>query len=149
MSLTLHLGVIDVPYAQRPSPKATKVVSGTQTTGDVATWLENRYGVMAFYYRTHAADVAKLLEESLKGSLETMMLGGPSGNDPFAEATSEIEKSFRHFLDAKEMNGQPGVPTQASLNGVDHRKKSNKGVPGRPSFIDTGLYQSSFKSWVD
>lgn len=152
--MILHLGVIDIPYAQAPPRRrARKVTSGTQTTGDVAGWLENKYGVMQSFYDTKKDQVAAAIENGLQGALENMMMGRSSfAVDPFGAATSTIEDSFKQFLATKEIEGLgiAGVPTQAALRGVSHRMKRPyaRRAP-RPSFIDTGLYQSSFKAWVD
>lgn len=137
---TLHLGVIDLPYSDK---------SGV-TTGQVAEWLEDKYHPMELYYELHQQEVADDLAQSALGALESLLMGAPADLDPFGTGTGKIEKGFKHFLDAKEMEalGYPGVPTQAALKGVNHRLKKKRG-PRRPSFIDTGLYQSSFKSWVD
>ena len=70
----------------------------------------------------------------------------------FYEEHANIETRFRHFLSQKEMDslGVPGVPTKAALAGVSHRFKHPyaKRAP-RPSFIDTGLYEASFRAWVE
>ena len=139
---TLHLGVIDQPYQ-----------TGRESTGDVAEILEAKYEVMGHFVKKHEQDIANDLENSLEGALENVLLGGPPSSDPFAAATSAIDNRFKKFLSLKEMDalGVPGVPTQASLAGYSKRfkQKQKKGRGPRPSFIDTGLYQASFKSWVD
>jgi hypothetical protein len=138
----LHLGVIDQPYQ-----------TGRESTGDVAEILEGKYGVMDHFVKKHEQDIANDLENSLKGALENVLLGGPPSSDPFAAATSAIDNRFKKFLSSKEMDslGVAGVPTQASLAGTSKRfkQKQKKDRGPRPSFIDTGLYQASFKSWVD
>lgn len=157
MTLTLHLGVIDMPYsgpAQAPRGRKQKIASGTQTTGDVARILEDKYGVFATYAQLHMADtIGPALVKSVAGSIENLLLGAPSGADPFAQGCSQIEAGFRSFLDTEEMAaaGVPGVPTEAARKGVNHRLKHPyaKDNPQRPSFIDTGLYQASAKAWVD
>jgi hypothetical protein len=135
----IHLGVTDIPYTE-----------GTQTTGDVAEILEDKYHVMQVFYEQHKEDVAVDLEKSLSGQLENMMAGSPPPNKPFGSAESAIEDRFKRFLGEAEMDalGYPGVPTSAALRGVSHRMNIKKGPP-RPSFIDTGLYQSSMVCWID
>ena len=135
----LHLGVIDVPYARR----------GGKTTGDVAEILEAKYHVMEVFYRQNDAHVARSLEKSVAGALESLLLGAPPSIDAFGAGTSRIEDRFKQFLSRREIEklGYPGVPTGAALRGVSHRFKKKRGGR-RPSFIDTGLYQSSFKAWV-
>jgi hypothetical protein len=139
----LHLGVLVQPYRG-----SSKQVTGV-TTGNVAQWLEDKYGVMAAYVRVHEKDTAKSFENSVGGALESLMMGKKV--DPFGAATSEIETGFKLFLSSKEVErvGIPGVPTRAALMGHRSRKKrAHKRGPRRPSFIDTGLYMGSFKAWV-
>lgn len=152
----LHLGVVDVPYAQAPSPRQRKPRAGTVTTGDVAGWLETKYHVMEIFYEEHQGDVAGDLENSLQGAIESVLMGAPAGRlDPFGGATSKIEDRFRKFLDDGEMEklGYPGVPTQAALDRKAGKRRSPRFKRRKPgtgvSFIATGLYQSSFKSWME
>ena len=165
-SLTLNLGVLDIPYATPPAetktPKAKKgkanrpvkprSENGTQTTGDVAGYLEKDYGVMQSFYDAKEGQIAKALEDSVAAALENLMLGSPAIANPFAEAQEEIESMFKHFISSQEVEhvGIEGVPTQAAKDGVNHRLKHPyaKGNPRRPSFIDTGLYVANFKAWV-
>jgi hypothetical protein len=138
---TLHLGVVDVPYAH-----SRRGVS----TGDVATWLENRYHVFEHYWNLHQHDIAKHIETSLAGTITSLLAGAPPSIDPFGSAVSHIEDGFKQMLSTKELDrlGYPGIPTLAAQEGVSHRfKNPYKHRPPRPSFIDTGLYQSSAKAW--
>jgi hypothetical protein len=143
--LTLHLGVLVQPYRAR----GKKV--GAVTTGDVAEILEAKYGVIGAYYRVHEKDVAKSLENSLKGAIESMMLGAPI-RDPWSGGMAEIDSGFRDFISSMEAEkvGIPGTPTKAALKGVNHRLKRPYASrnPRRPSFRDTGLYMRSFRSWI-
>jgi hypothetical protein len=164
--LTLNLGVVVVPYANEAQPekipqakkgKANKPVkpksaSGTQTTADVAEILEEKYGVMDTFAFAMLPDIAKDLEESLAGALETLMMGGRPSANPFASAESAITARFKNFLatGAIEHMGIEGVPTQAALDGVNHRLKHPyaKSNPRRESFVDSGMYQSHFIAWM-
>jgi hypothetical protein len=78
------------------------------------------------------------------------MQGAPASLNPLGTATSAIEAQFKNYLDHEDIvqTGAPGVPTEAALKGVNHRLKSKKGTR-RPSFVDTGLYESSFKVWSE
>lgn len=147
---TLHLGVIDIPYSQAPNPRQRRPRSNV-TTGDVAGWLEDRYHVMELFFEEHASDVvAPALEKSVAGAITSLMSGAPVTIDPFGSATSKIEDAFKQFLSTGEAErlGIPGVPTQAALRGVNHRMaRPYARRASRPSFIDTGLYQSTFKAW--
>ena len=147
--MKLNLGVNDLPYQNEPRGKKAKLAAGNQTTGDVAEILESRYGVMQHFYDKHQADIASDLESSVAGALESVLMGAPLERNAFGEAESAIQDRFQKFIESKEMDGQPGVPTKASLLGVSKRFKNKKGSPGRPSFVDTGLYLSNFRSWID
>lgn len=149
---TLHLGVIDIPYSEPPrTGKRPSKGDHARSTGDVAGYLENKYHIMEHFYELHADDIAGYLTNSLAGSLETMLMTNqPPVLDFNASAMQQIEKRFRDFLSLKELNGlgYPGIPTKASLKGFSSRFKGKRGAAGRPSFIDTGLYQKSFKAWI-
>lgn len=143
--LTLHLGVLVQPYRSK-SRKASAL-----TTGDVAGFLEAKYGLMAAFYRVHQTDVARAIETSLGGAMEALMMGRQV--DPWGRATQAIQQEFRDFINSKEAErvGIPGTPTKAALRGVNHRLAhpyASKN-PRRPSFRDTGLLSASFRSWVD
>lgn len=135
--MIIHLGVIDIPYDEGAS------------TGSVAEELEDNYGVMAGFVELHIADVANAVTDSLAGSLESLMMGAPLRANPLDGAMSKIEQGFRTYLDQEEIAklGRDGVPTKAAIEGKSTRFKRKFG-PRRPSFIDSGLYQSSFKAWV-
>lgn len=164
--LTLHLGVIDIAYSSSDHaakiPKAkkgkenkpVKASSGTtKTTGDVAEILEEKYGILDTFAYSRLPDIAKALEESIAGELENMLMGGrPSGN-PFKSAESAIATMMKQFVSSQaiEHMGVEGVPTQAALNGVNHRLKHPyaKGNSRRPSFMDTHLMVNSYVAWID
>jgi hypothetical protein len=160
--VTLHLGVLEQPYDNRqprPAGKRRKgkaprrsAVHGSISTGDVADILEAKYGVMGAFLETHGQEVGDLIATSMANSLEDLMRGAPSGGNSFASAESAIENAFKTFLSSGEAEraGISGVPTQAALKGVNHRLKHPyaKANPPRTSFIDTGLYENSFKAWV-
>lgn len=158
MTMTMHLGVTDILYNTPPKVVKKGGRHGLRnppviSTGDVAEILEDKYHVMRVFSEVHKPFIAKALEKGLAGALESLLSGAPASLDPFAEGLSAIEDRFKQFLARKEMDrlGYPGVPTQASLDGVNHRflhpyAKANK---SRPSFIDTGQYVASFKAWFD
>jgi hypothetical protein len=136
---TLHFGVLVQPYRLRGL-----------TTGDVAEFLESKYGVMEAFYRVHGSDVAGAVENSMEGALESLLMG--RAVDPWSRGMRVIEREFRDFISSREAErvGIPGTPTRAALRGVNHRlahpyRRSN---PRRPSFRDTGLYMTSMRAWV-
>lgn len=156
--VTLHLGVLDQPYravgyAARMLKKNGKPnVPRAITTGDVAQILEDKYGIMQRFADVHWNDTfAPALENSVQGALEALMMGQVV--DPWGSATQKIEARFRDFINSKEAErvAIPGTPTMAAIMGVNHRLKHpySRKNPRRPSFRDTGLYVTSFRSWVD
>lgn len=156
MAMILHLGVLDIPYVHfdegKKKKKKGKKSAGSQTTGDVAEWLEDKYHIMQVFALNYEKELADDLAEAYRDSLETYMLGGPLAPvTTLAEGTGSIEDRFKKFLSSKEIEsmGIPGVPTLAAIEGVNHRMKGNRGPPNRPSFIDTGQYEAAFKAWVD
>lgn len=158
MTVRLHLGVTDVAYATAYSSarsQATRPASAPRhiTTGDVAQFLEARYGVLEKFAEIHGQEIADAVAEAMEDKLEALLMGGPGSTGPILpEGTlGAIEQRFRKMLDNRELDGKiPGVPTQAALAGVSHRMaRPYAGRGARPSFIDTGLYQSSFRAWVD
>lgn len=140
---TLHLGVLVQPY--RNSTRKVRAV----TTGDVAQWLEDKYGIMQRFYDIHGDDIfAPALENSLEGALESALMG--QAVDPWGPAMDKIEVGFRQFISSKEVEqvGIAGTPTKRALMGYNSRLKRGHG-PRRPSFRDSGLYMGNFKAWVD
>ncbi len=173
---TLHLGIIDVPYSQasyrKVSAKSKRfrkgralrgdegtnlydVPTNIPTTGDVATWLENKYHIMEVFAEDVGLDaIDDALAHSVAGAIQNLVAGIPPEKlRPTAEAMGELESAFRHFLSQEEMAGLgvPGVPTKAALKGVNRRllHPFAKGNPRRPSFLDTGLYSANAKFWID
>jgi hypothetical protein len=146
--MKLHLGVVDQLYE-----------NGTPT-GKVAQVLELKYGIMQTFADQNLQFMADQLAQSLSDQLEMIVaLGDKAPNvDVYAQGTNNIEQKFREFLNR---NGT-GIVTKASTQGVSGRFKDRLNTKGkrkadpnlsegqvRPSFIDTGLYQSSFKTWVE
>ena len=146
---TLNLGIIDVPYTDHDGD-----ASGT-ATGDIAGWLEEKYHIMRIFYEMHSDEIADYISGEVEGQLENILVGGRTTDGVLKinidGAMGNIESRFRKFLDAREMEGvgYPGVPTKAALDGINHRFKNPYTGKRRPSFIDTGLYQKSFKAWVE
>lgn len=163
--MILHLGVIDLPYVEappasgqrsgkrRPGPhKRHAKQFANKTTGDVAEILEAKYHVMEHFSEIHGEDIVDALGDSLQGAIESLLMGGPPRLDALGSATSKIEDIFKQMLSKGELDalGYPGIPTKAAERGVSHRfKRAYVRRQARPSFIDTSLYQSSFKAWTD
>lgn len=136
----LRLGVNDIPYNE-----------GGVTTFQVARWLEDKYGVMAAFYSRHQEDVSKSVENSYGGAMETMFQGGPVVTQPLAGAFSDIKTAFQTFLLTGEIEGMgiPGVPTKAAQDRRSSRFKKGKAPSQRPSFVDTGVFETNFQAWAD
>jgi hypothetical protein len=150
MSLTLHLGIIEQNYTNS-SGKSLKAAGRVVSTGDVAGYLEERYHIYEHFFQIHSGQIGDAIADDMAGSLETMLMGG-STNLTLGTATSKIDAMFKKMLSERELDqlGYPGIPTQAAKDGVNHRMKHPYAKRReRPSFIDTGLYQASFKSWIE
>ena len=166
MTITLHLGVVDLPYATQ-APRRVRVTtrrgkkpvastapaSGAQTTGDVAEYLEDKYHVIETFYELHQQEIADELAQAMSNSLGNLLMGAPASSNVLAAAEGAIDAKFKQFISGQEMDalGVPGVPTKAAQKGVNHRLAHPyaKGNPERPSFRDTGTYQAAFKAWVE
>jgi hypothetical protein len=140
----LHLGVEEIPYT------AQDKASGGKGTGDIAEILEAKYAIMGTFADRFGDFIAGELEQSVAKALNSILIGAPPNIDPFAGATANIEDRFKDFISKQELDGVAGVPTKAALRGVNHRlKHPYKRRAARASFVDTGLYLSSFKAWVE
>lgn len=156
--MKLVLGVLDVAYSD-----ASK--GGATTTAEVARILEDRYHVMETFYFSRQDKIDDWLAGSISRAIETMAETGEAVMPTF-EAEQRIEAEFRAFLSANEMAtmlgsltaserdyfmGSTGGFMGAATAGVNHRKKHPyaKRNKARPAFIDTGLYQASFRAWIE
>ena len=156
--VNLILGVLDVAYSDAHGK------SGATTTGEVAHILEDNYHVMETFYVSRQEKIANWLAESVAKAIETMVETGRHVAPTF-EAEQKIETEFRTFLDRNEMSmlvkglseGESAAFnwnktfSSAGNRGVNHRKKNpySKKNKSRPVFIDTGLYQASFRAWIE
>lgn len=148
--MKLHLGVIEVPEIEEGSTSYT-----------VGKDLEARYGLFTAFANTYGEKIAKNLAEGAQGALETLLLGNKV-SDPFVAGTEQITADFKHFISSQEAEtvGLPGVPTQAALMGKSTRfkGKAKRGARPkgqvtygvrRPSFIDSGIFINSLKTWIE
>jgi hypothetical protein len=149
MPVKLVLGVINIPYGHA---YGEDTVDPNITTADVAKKLERRYEIMKTFYGSHEAEI----KQGYATAMGNMLLGAMVHNRPLRinqalnQATKGIPVMFHKFLDEKQMDGMvDGVPTQRSLDGIIHRRKKRKYMPGRPSFEDSLLYRNSMKAWID
>lgn len=142
--MKLVLGVLDVAYSDAGS-------SGAMTTGDVAKILEDRYHVMETFYESRRQQVGEWLADSVAGAIDALVRG--RNVPPTFDAEQKIEASFRAYLAANEWSGIVPITQQitAAQMGMSKRFKAghSKGHKERPAFIDTGLYQASFRAWIE
>jgi hypothetical protein len=135
----LHFGVVEVGYAWGNRPR---------TTHQVASFLEARYGVIERFAGDHEKKIRQMAREQAERHARAVVKGREPSLQPMLD---EIKRDFKSYILRKALDGRVrGVPTKASLMGVNHRLRHpyRKGNPVRPSFFDTGLYVSAFKAWV-
>lgn len=142
--MKLHLGVIDVSYSGD---------EGAKTTGEVAEILEDKYHIMRVFLELNEQYIGDQIANSLAGSLESLAQGAPYNPQMLKPVLPKVAQKFQQFLDSRVMENILPSTQQiaAAAAGVSHRKKhpyAKKNKP-RPAFIDTGLYRSAFRSWVD
>ena len=146
---TLNLGVLDIPRQTfvegRPVDSASPLMMS-----ELADILEDKYHVFEHFWQMHKEEIASELISAM--NKELFQKGSGRRIQFTNRALTEIKNKFSRFITMKEMDalGYPGIPTQASLDGVDHRKKHPYAKrPPRPSFDDTGQYMTSFIAWLD
>lgn len=132
------LGVIDMPYDYGDT---------SATTYEVAEDLQEHYQLFTHFWDLHADRICAEVGEAVAFSLiNHIQHGAPlTSNELLAETMQE----FNIFLECEEMAGMSvdGVPTLAALEGKNSRLKQESGER-RPSFIDGGLFKSSFVAWI-
>jgi hypothetical protein len=137
--------------AKRPSP-AQLAYGATKTTEQVAADLEKKYGLIeTFYGLEEDSLIIPLLEDAFGDALASEMSGKPVVDIITSKETDKIENRFRRNLSTRRYDGViRGVPTLSAQRGVSHlRQKPSASRGPRPSFVDTGLYMRSFKTWVE
>lgn len=141
--LKLNLGVVDVGYTGE---------SGAASTGDVAQILEDRYHIMRVFYEANEEFISEAIANDMSGSIESMLQGAPASSFNLATAMSKIEARFREWLDSGEL--QRMLPQHLAVSSDtlsrSSRRKSGQMPEGqqRQAFIDTGLFQASFRAWL-
>jgi hypothetical protein len=133
--------------------RAQQAYGEGKTTTDVAADLEARYKIVETFWETEEDNFVEVIEEAFADDIENVMQMGqvPKTGGISDKETDKIEKKFMQNLQSRKYDGVlPGVPTTAAQRGVSHlhRHPYAKRAP-RPSFIDTGMYQRSFRAWVE
>lgn len=134
--MKLVFGVWNLPYG-----------IGGVTTGQVANWLEfgtkrmGPYHIMQTFVDRNAGMIQKEVAEELKDIL--MRQRGMRSEQPM----DAISTALKQAISNRAFDGTQGnkIPTKAALSGKTSRFKKGKKRGERPSFIDTGKYQSSIR----
>lgn len=168
--MKLHLGFEDYSYearfteaspltrtvkARRPrQPTRTHQAYGEgKTTEQVAKELEDKYKIVETFWQLEEDNFVELLEEAFAEDIEDVMQMSEvkKAKGISDKETDKIEARFRQNLSSRRYDGMlPGVPTTAAQRGVSHLKQRPYAKRGpRPSFVDTGMYQRSFRAWVE
>jgi hypothetical protein len=151
---TLHLGVVDVAYSGK---------DGATTTGDVAGYLEKEYHIMRVFLELHEDQIGEFLADAIAGEIESLAQGKPVsafskdittqlGSQAITgkSVNGKIEEAFRDYLDTREWKQVSGQTVDAAEQGVSHRKKQPyQKRKARAEVSDTGLYQASFRAWIE
>ena len=146
--MKIVLGVLDAPHMEylhgMPAKESDLMI------GDLAEILESKYRIMQTFADMRKGEIAKAVKEAIALKIKAEIRGVKTPVNHLARAFGQIEHSFKDFIATQQMDGRvAGVPTMASLMGVNHRLKHPyaSSNPVRPSFIDTGQYVASFKAW--
>jgi hypothetical protein len=166
--MKLMLGFESFPYPARYSAgspltasvkkRKPKILSRAQqsygqgkTTSDIANELETKYGIVEAFYELEEDNIIEMLEDAFGEDIEEVMTMEEPKTGIATEETDKIEKRFRTRLNREELHTRGNVPTLAAQRGISHLRQHPyaKGATSRPSFVDTGLYQRSFRAWVE
>jgi hypothetical protein len=140
---------------QPKTPTRTHTAYGAgKTTGQVAKDLEERYKIVEEFWKFEEDNFVELLEETFAEDLEEVMQKKLTKRTRgiSVKETDLIEQKFRQNLSSRRYDGViSGVPTLAAQRGVSHMRAQpySRKNPPRASFIDTGMYQRSFRAWVE
>ena len=140
--MKLELGVENVAYSD-PDAK------GATTTAKVAEILEDKYHVMQVFYQLHEQEIGDEIARTVANNMDALLQGERVPSLPFAGADQKIAHWFRNYLDSDEWQKTSGQVIAAAQNGVSHRFKKPRAKRGpRVAFVDTGLYQASFRAQI-
>lgn len=137
--MKLVLGVIDYPY----------VDEGGVTTGDVADYIERRYGLLQAFIREKGDKVSDAVAKRITGDLDRIY-NGQAPTDLTTAKFDDIAAMMRDFVTTGEAErcGIPGTPTGAAKRRRSLRFKKKKSGGPRPSFDDTGAMVDSYAAWI-
>jgi hypothetical protein len=171
--MNLQLGFESHPYSARYSASspltasvksrggrrmslAQQMYGQGKNSGQVALELETKYQIVETFYKMEEDNlIIPLLADEYRAALDLEMELAGSGLPPIHIMTTKgidkIETRFRRNLSGRRYDGIiRGVPTLSAQRGISHLRRNPAASRGsRPSFIDTGLYQRSFKAWEE
>lgn len=120
---------------------------GGVTTGQVANWLEkgtNRMGPYSIM-QTFVNKNKDMIQKEISEEMADILMRNRGMRD--ALPMDAISTALKQALSSRAFDGTQGdlIPTKAAMMGKTSRFKKGKKKGPRPSFIDTGLYQSSIR----
>lgn len=152
----LVFGVKDITYGWA---YGEDTADPNTTTGDVAEKLEQHYKIFKFFYWYYQDEIDKMAKQSISDFLAGILRGTVKVSNKKTIYLDDAVPLFHAMLDTKVMDGERGIPTKRSLQGIIHRRKKrkvftkgkgkHKTVVARPSFEDSLLYRNSFKCWLE
>jgi|SRR5215469_8277481 len=163
--MKISLGFESYPYSMqssrtraaisaRPARGGFRGYGAGKTTQDVANELEVQYKIVETFVDMEEDFIIEIMETSLAEDVEKIVasLGAISEHGISTADTDRIEQRFREALTQRRFDGViPGVPTLSAMRGVSHLlpQPYSRRNPSRPSFVNTGLYRSAFRAWVE
>ena len=139
----LHLGVLH----DKPEPEA----NGTSrvSTYEVGVFMEKDFGLFSHFAADNLQNIDDLLAQDVANAIDKIALGQSfDRRDMFNDSTSKITSQFQKYVNERQLDGYPGVPTKRARQGL-YRLKGNKKGPPRTSFIDTGTLFSDLFVWME
>ena len=139
MITVINLGVdpSEMPYAG----------SGSITCGEVAEILEGKFDVMQIFANMNEAKIAAFIEQGIADSIESKMMGAPDDLDMFGSAMEKIKDGFDEYID-QQQHGIKLKKFNRPMAGARFKKQYRK-VAKTLAFVDSGMYRSNFKAWVE
>jgi hypothetical protein len=122
------------------------------TAADVGESLETKYHIVEVFTELLEDEISEELLTEASEEIQLVFDGEDPPEGISQRFSAGIEELFRDYIANEDMAGiSPGVPTKAALAGKSRFPRFAKHGRGvrRPSFDDTGIYQSAFRAWVD
>jgi hypothetical protein len=137
---------------QKKLSRSQQVYGAGKSTAQVAQELEARYGIVATFAEMEQDTIANILSEYVAEEVVHYVDGSTPTPTVPDQALKRIERKFQLNLSQRKYDGRiSGVPTWAARRGYQHQfaRPYSKSHGPRPSFVDTGMYQMTFRVWVE